>query len=156
LVRFGSDSKAILAREHVGDWTGGAYTNDETGAFSHCAAGGQYREGTYLVLSHNIDSSWSIGFANQSWNMAIQETLPIGVTFDGRAQARLFARVITAQSMVAILPHPVLQNLRKSQLMVAEVNGQTIYRAKGSFSEGAGGRHAQHEDCAHKTEELPS
>ena len=119
-------AKGPFGSIHVGDWTGGAYTNDETGAFSHCAAGGQYRDGTYLVLSHNIDSSWSIGFANQSWNMAIQETLPIGVTFDGRAQARLFARVITAQSMVAILPNPVLQNLRKSQLMVAEVNGQTI------------------------------
>ena len=64
-------AKGPFGSIHVGDWTGGAYTNDETGAFSHCAAGGQYRDGTYLVLSHNIDSSWSIGFANQSWNMAI-------------------------------------------------------------------------------------
>jgi hypothetical protein len=23
----------------VGNWSGGAYTNDQTGAFSHCAAG---------------------------------------------------------------------------------------------------------------------
>jgi hypothetical protein len=26
---------------NVGNWKGGAYTNDQTGAFSHCAAGSQ-------------------------------------------------------------------------------------------------------------------
>jgi hypothetical protein len=28
---------------HVGLWAGGAYTNDQTGAFSHCAAAVPYK-----------------------------------------------------------------------------------------------------------------
>lgn len=79
-----------------------------------------------LAFAQNIDSSWTILFANQSWNMAIEQTLPVEVTFDGRSQARLFGKVITPQSMGAVLPNAVLQNLRKSQLMVAEINGRTI------------------------------
>ncbi|TMJ23150.1 MAG: serine protease, partial [Alphaproteobacteria bacterium] len=30
---------------HVGAWNGGAYTDDNTGNFSHCAAGSEYASG---------------------------------------------------------------------------------------------------------------
>jgi hypothetical protein len=30
---------------HVGEWSGGAYTNDQTGAFSHCSAATGYASG---------------------------------------------------------------------------------------------------------------
>ncbi len=30
---------------NVGNWKGGAYTNDQTGAFTHCSAGTQYTSG---------------------------------------------------------------------------------------------------------------
>jgi hypothetical protein len=31
---------------HVGNWNGGAYTNDNDNTFSHCAAGSNYVNGT--------------------------------------------------------------------------------------------------------------
>ena len=35
----------------VGNWKGGAYTDDRTGAFSYCAAGTQYTSGIYFVVT---------------------------------------------------------------------------------------------------------
>ena len=48
----------------VGEWTGGAYTNDNTGAFSHCAASSRYRSGVLVVLAKDLDGDWSLGFAS--------------------------------------------------------------------------------------------
>ena len=33
------------------NWKGGAYTNDQTGEFSHCAAGASYQSGIYFVVT---------------------------------------------------------------------------------------------------------
>jgi hypothetical protein len=33
----------------VGNWKGGAYTNDQTGSFSHCAAGAPYASGVFFL-----------------------------------------------------------------------------------------------------------
>ena len=35
---------------NVGNWKGGAYTNDQTGAFSHCVAGAGYDSGIYFMV----------------------------------------------------------------------------------------------------------
>ena len=47
---------------HVGQWSGGAYTDEKTGTFSHCAAGTTYASGINLVVGQNANSSWLIGF----------------------------------------------------------------------------------------------
>ena len=47
----------------VGNWQGGAYTNDKNGAFSHCAAGTTYQSGIYFVVSIGENGSWRLGFA---------------------------------------------------------------------------------------------
>ena len=43
---------------HIAGWSGGAYTNDSTGAFSHCAAGADYASGVSLVVSATATNSW--------------------------------------------------------------------------------------------------
>ncbi len=39
---------------HVGNWSGGAYTNDSTAAFSHCAAGASYVSGFKTPLRYML------------------------------------------------------------------------------------------------------
>lgn len=38
---------------NIGNWIGGAFSNDQTGAFSHCAATTPYANGVILVVSQN-------------------------------------------------------------------------------------------------------
>src|SRR5215471_8273448 len=46
---------------NVGVWKGGAYTNDATGKFSHCAAGAAYTSGVSLIISQTATNSWLVG-----------------------------------------------------------------------------------------------
>src|SRR5262245_65072304 len=81
LATIGSASaKGPFGSIHIGNWNGGAYTNDNTGAFSHCAAGAQYLNGTFLVLSQLKDNSWSLGLANEAYQLTSGETFPIDLT----------------------------------------------------------------------------
>ena len=109
----------------VGSWSGGAYTNDSTGAFSHCAAGTSYLNGVNVILGQNANSSWLMGFANQNFHMTPGETFPIDVTFDGQSQVRLFGTATSPILVTAILPPNAAQQLRKSSLMVAMAKGAT-------------------------------
>jgi S1-C subfamily serine protease len=110
----------------VGAWSGGAYTNDSTGAFSHCAAGTSYQNGVNLILGQNADSSWLLGFANPNFHLTTGETFPIDVTFDGQSEARLFGTANSAILVTAVLPPNAAQQLRKSSMMVAVAKGATF------------------------------
>lgn len=110
---------------HLGAWNGGAYT-DDTGAFSHCAAGSQYGNGVSLVVSQTAGNSWLLGFGSAAFHFTKGDTLPIDVTFDGQVQARLFATANSAVLISAILPPNVARTFQKSSLMVAVARGTPL------------------------------
>src|ERR1700751_4902088 len=43
---------------HVGNWIGGAFSDDSTGAFSHCSAMSSYASGASLVVGQNGANPW--------------------------------------------------------------------------------------------------
>src|ERR1700754_2286419 len=75
----------------TGNWVGGAFSNDQTGAFSHCAATTPYASGVILVVRPNAAGTWTLAFANPNSRLNKGENAAIDVTFDGQEQARLFA-----------------------------------------------------------------
>src|SRR5271156_6695710 len=111
---------------HVGAWNGGAYTDNNTGAFSHCAAGSEYASGVSLIVSQTASNSWLLGFGSTAFHFTKGDTLPIDVTFDGQVQARLFATANTAVLISAILPPNVARTFQKSSLMVAVARGTPL------------------------------
>ena len=62
---------------HVGNWNGGAYTNDATGAFTGCTAGTNYQNGIYFGVSVSANVTWSLGFAHSSWQLTPNQAFPI-------------------------------------------------------------------------------
>ncbi len=111
---------------HVGAWNGGAYTDDATGAFSHCAAGSEYTSGVSLIVSQTASGGWLLGFGSSAFHFTKGDTLPIDVTFDGQSQARLFATANSAALISAILPPNVARTLQQSSLMVAVARGTPL------------------------------
>jgi S1-C subfamily serine protease len=111
---------------HVGAWNGGAYTDNNTGAFSHCAAGSEYASGVSLIVSQTASNSWLLGFGSTAFHFTKGDTLPIDVTFDGQTQAKLFATANSAVLISAIMPPNVARTLQKSSLMVAVVRGTPL------------------------------
>lgn len=109
----------------VGEWSGGAYTDDKTGAFTHCAAGGSYRSGIYVVLAQDVENSWTLGFANEEFQLGTGETFPIDVTFDGQNQFHLLGVALSPAIKSAALSNAVLTQFRKSHTMMVVAKGRT-------------------------------
>jgi S1-C subfamily serine protease len=110
---------------NVGGWKGGGFTDDSTGAFSHCAATTSYASGVILVIGLNSANSWLLGFANPAFRYTKGESIPIDVIFDGQTGARIFANANSQIMMTAILPPNVARILQKSSLMAATTAGTT-------------------------------
>ena len=104
---------------NVGNWIGGAFSNDQTGAFSHCAATTPYANGVILVVSQNAAGTWSLAFASPSYRFNKGENAAIDVTFDGQEQARLYATAYQSNMLTAIMPVNVVRTFQKASLMVA-------------------------------------
>src|SRR6201986_4807045 len=111
-------AKGPFGNIHVGNWQGGAFTDDNTGAFSHCAATTAYGNGIILVVGQNTSNSWLLSFASPNFHLKQGETVPINLTFDGQAEARIFASANSAIMATAILPPNVARTFQKSSLMV--------------------------------------
>src|SRR3954453_17693314 len=86
------------------NWGGGAFSNDETGAFSHCAATAPYANGVILVVGQNSGGSWILSFASPSYRFTKGENAAIDVIFDGQEQARLFATANQTNMLSSVMP----------------------------------------------------
>src|SRR6266576_4043647 len=79
-----ADARGPYGTISVGNWQGGAYTNDQTGSFSHCAAGAQYASGVYFLVMIDNSGGWSLGFMHEQWRLTTGEAFPLTLTFDGQ------------------------------------------------------------------------
>jgi len=118
-----TQAKGPFGSIKLSNWIGGAYTDDKTGSFSHCGAGTSYQNGVSLVVSENVQGQWTILLSHPSFNYKTGEAVQFDVIFDGQHQVRLFGNAPAPQVVVAPLPSNTF--LRKSHLMVAEINGAT-------------------------------
>jgi S1-C subfamily serine protease len=110
---------------NVGNWIGGAFSNDQTGAFSHCAATTSYANGVILVVGQNAAGSWTLSFASPSYQFKQGENAAIDVIFDGQEQARLFATANQPNMLTSVMPANVVRTFQKASLMVA-TSGRTV------------------------------
>jgi hypothetical protein len=85
----------------IGQWTGGAYTDDKTDVLSHCAAGAPYLNGVNLIVSQNVSGQWTIALAHTSFNFKDGGVIPFDVIFDGQTQVRLFGAAPAPRILVA-------------------------------------------------------
>ena len=111
---------------HVGNWVGGAFSDDSTGAFSHCSAMSSYASGVSLVVGQNAANAWLLGFASPAFHLNKGDTAPIDVTFDGQAEARLFATASSNNMLTAILPVSIARTFQRASLMVAQAGKATL------------------------------
>jgi len=75
----------------VGAWTGGAYFDNQTRKFSHCAVGADY-DGIDVVMLYS-DSGFSVAFSDKSWNLKPGEQYDFQLTIDSRWSKRVTGSV---------------------------------------------------------------
>ena len=109
-----------------GLWFGGAYTNNNTGAFSHCAAAQSFGSGATLTVGEGFDRGWLMGFTDPSVNFPQGATFPIDITFDGQAQFHLIAVASSPVVATTVLPDAAVSQFRKSRVMVLQGKTHTL------------------------------
>lgn len=121
----------------VGNWTGGAYTNDTTGAFSHCAVNAGYRNGTRMLTSITADFKWLIGFAHPNWKLKPGSTLKLQLVFDGQSRIDVVASVKTANLLTIAMPadSQLIAAFRQGHLLELVANDQRLRFALTSTGE---------------------
>jgi hypothetical protein len=92
----GAQARGPYGSISVGHWSGGAFTNDDTGAFGTCIASAPYKSGITLHVVVGADFSWSLGFSDPAWNLKVGQAFPIVLTFDGQAPFNVSAKIIGA------------------------------------------------------------
>jgi hypothetical protein len=83
-ILFCSPASAKLLGRHtmIGNWVGGAYSSDETGRFSHCAASAPYRNGVNLLFMVNRQYEWGVGFLSPKFSLTKGRTIRVGLALD--------------------------------------------------------------------------
>jgi hypothetical protein len=123
-----ADAKGPFGSIHIGNWKGGAFTNDSTGKFSHCAAVVGYTSGIDFAVSINLEWSWTLGFAHRAWQLSPGEVIPIDLTFDGKGQYHVFGTAQTENMVFVPMPNSsaLLRDFRKSATMAAVARGSVF------------------------------
>lgn len=88
----------------VGLWSGGAYTDERTGAFSHCSAGVAYDGGINLFVVNTDGHGWWLGFTSPYWSLTPSASLPIKLQFDERPATEGVATITEGQLLLVPLP----------------------------------------------------
>ena len=110
----------------LGLWSGGAYTNEQTGGFSHCAASVPYKSGISMFVAVNRLFGWSLGFYDPQWNLTPASQIPIQIHFDGGPGFNVTGTVL--RPMLVEVPMPdnssLINTFRKSFQMSALAQNQ--------------------------------
>ncbi len=106
LVAFTSAtaSAAEITKFKAGPWNGGAYSDNDTGAFSHCAADAEYKSGIKLVFSVTKKRQWYMGFANRGWDLRPDTKYPVRFQVDNGPVLKSTARVLNSKVVEVFLP----------------------------------------------------
>src|SRR6476661_1108034 len=110
----------------VGAWTGGAFTNDTTGAFSHCGAGAPYSSGIYFMVLVDANLDWALGFANENWSVKKDQVFQIALTFDGQTPFNVYGVAVSEKLVRVSMPtnSSLIAQFRKAKSMTAFTQGQ--------------------------------
>ncbi len=121
-----SSARGPYGSINVGNWKGGAYTNDQSGAFTHCAAGAQYASGIYFAVTIDNKAAWNLGFAHEKWALTVGQAFPIVLTFDGQTPFNLHGVPLGDKLIQVPMPDnsALIAQFRKAKTMTAFTQGQ--------------------------------
>ncbi len=109
-------------------WLVGAYTNDRTKSFSHCAASIKYKSGILLLFSVTKDFRWVMGFANPEWRLTTGAKYNIQYAVDSSPALTAAATAVSTQQVAAELPPKttLFQLFRQGRLLKIQGEGKSF------------------------------
>ncbi|WP_316201227.1 MULTISPECIES: hypothetical protein [unclassified Bradyrhizobium] len=109
----------------VAGWSGGAYTDDNTGKFSSCIASASYKSGINFGVLALPTYNWALAFIHPSWSLSQGQKFPIVLSFDGRNSYNVEGSVWSANMVVVPMPNDssLIKAFRAARTMSAFAQG---------------------------------
>ncbi|MGJ4953379.1 hypothetical protein [Bradyrhizobium sp. HKCCYLS20291] len=109
----------------VAGWSGGAYTDDNTGKFSSCIASASYKSGINFGVLALPTYNWALAFIHPSWSLSQGQKFPIVLSFDGRQSYNVEGSVWSANMVVVPMPNDssLIKAFRAARTMSAFAQG---------------------------------
>jgi hypothetical protein len=128
LLLVGSAQAATIWNDRVGHWSTGAYTKDETGAFSHCAASADYKSGIYLSFGVNKTYDWTMAFASPKWSLTPGTEYRVSFWVDDRPADVATARAVSANQVLLLLKDsvPLFNAFRRGRTLYVNAQGTDL------------------------------
>lgn len=104
LLSLPAEAAGPFGKIVVGNWSGGTFTNDQTGAFSHCAVSARYKSGVTMLTSVTAQYSWLLGFTRPDWKLRAGETLNLRLVFDRSSTIDVTANIKTRTLLTIAMP----------------------------------------------------
>ncbi len=119
-----------------GNWSGAAYTYDQTGEFSHCAVSAGFVSGDTLLFSVNKQGTVSVGVANNALNFPVGDSFPVSIYVDRRQP--IYGTATAMDRHFAALEIPefdrALETFKRGYTMTIEAAGRRgVYDLTGTF-----------------------
>jgi hypothetical protein len=89
-------SAATVRTFSFGNWSGGAYSNDVTQAFDHCAANARYNSGIFMGFIIDRNFNWSMRFSHPAWRLEPGQSFNIAFTVDDMSPLSATAVALTS------------------------------------------------------------
>src|SRR5579864_6728594 len=113
---------------HFGAWIGDAYTNDQSGTFSHCAASAGYKSGITMAVSVDRNYNWALGFLSKAWSLTPGTEIPITLVFDQTEPLSVTGIITNSSPPIVRVAMPdnsvIINRFREAHLLTALAKGQ--------------------------------
>ncbi|BAM91920.1 conserved hypothetical protein [Bradyrhizobium oligotrophicum S58] len=120
-----ADAKGPFGSVSVAGWSGGAYTDDNTGKFSSCVASASYKSGINFGVLALPTYNWALAFIHPGWSLSQGQKFPIVLSFDGRNSYNVEGSVWSANMVVVPMPNDssLIKSFRAARTMSAFAQG---------------------------------
>ena len=110
---------------NVAGWSGGAYTDDNTGEFGNCVASATYKSGITFGALVSKTFSWVLAFTHPSWTLSKGQKFPIVLSFDGRNTFNVDGVAVAASTVMVQMPDnsALIKSFRAARTMSAFAQG---------------------------------
>ncbi len=109
----------------VGPWSGGAFTDDNTGEFANCIATANYKSGINFGVIVSRTYNWILAFSHPSWALAQGQKFLIVLSFDGRTTFNVDGVVMNGTTVMVGMPDnsALIKSFRAAHTMSAFAQG---------------------------------
>ena len=125
LINSMADARGPYGSISVAGWSGGAFTDDNTGEFSNCIASASYKSGITFGVLVTKNFGWVLAFSHQNWTLSKGQSFPIVLSFDGRNTFNVNGVAMAVATVMVQMPDDsaLIKSFRAAHTMSAFAQG---------------------------------